>query len=227
VWLQLSVIGSRLLCLLIPESSSTHLRSCLYIIQAYVILNASAFLSKFGPAIVRTCQWLLNDMKVEGIVMVVKLFTAIVRAEPVLGCEVLEPILLSVFGEVYRNNEFSNVTVRYLALISRILLSNQMLFSRKLEEMQTPDAFERILQVYLSECIHATCNDEKKLLGKFDSHGLSSRCANPQISGLALTSLLTVPNKVIYDNFSNILYRIGSSLIQIMKDYEGDGVKTE
>jgi hypothetical protein len=64
------------------------------------------------------------------------------------------------------------VTVRYLALISRILLSNQMLFSRKLEEMQTPDAFERILQVFLSECIHATCNDEKKLLGEFGTHDL-------------------------------------------------------
>jgi hypothetical protein len=60
---------------------------------------------------------------------------------------------------------------------------------------------------------HTTCDNSSKYLFFF--------------SGLALTSLLTVPSKVVYDNFANILYRIGSSLIQIMKDYDGEGVKTE
>jgi hypothetical protein len=62
-----------------------------------VVLNAEIFLAKFGPQIIHTCRGLLGDMRAEGIIMVIKLFSAIVRAQPEQGSVLLKPVLLDVF----------------------------------------------------------------------------------------------------------------------------------
>jgi len=77
--------------------SSEQLRTCLYIIQSYILLNPDIYLQRFGKAVVTTCAYLLTDLRPEGIGVVMKLFEAFLRSKPDYGIELLKPILPDIF----------------------------------------------------------------------------------------------------------------------------------
>lgn len=77
----------------IIENSSETLRNCLYIIQSYILLNPEMYLQRYGKDVVRTCAYLLTDLRPDGIVMIMKLFEACLRAKPDYAIELLRPVL--------------------------------------------------------------------------------------------------------------------------------------
>lgn len=81
----------------ITEASSENIRVCFSIIQAYILLNPDIYLERFGKDVIKTCSYLLSDMRSEGIVMVMRLFEACLRAKPQYGVQLLRPILPDIF----------------------------------------------------------------------------------------------------------------------------------
>lgn len=70
---------------------------CLAIVQAYVFLNAEAFLPRYGSEIVKVCQYLLTDLRAEGVVLINRFFLTLLQAAPKYAIELLRPYLLDVF----------------------------------------------------------------------------------------------------------------------------------
>lgn len=81
----------------LPEYTSENIRTCFSIMQAYILLNAQIYLQQYGKDIVKTCMYLLSDLRSEGIVMIMRLFESILRSSSHLGVELLRPVLPDVF----------------------------------------------------------------------------------------------------------------------------------
>lgn len=81
----------------IIENTSENLRTVLYIVQSYILLNPTIYLQCHGKGIVKSCTYLLSDMRPEGIVTVMKLFESCLRAKPNYGVELLRPALGNIF----------------------------------------------------------------------------------------------------------------------------------
>lgn len=79
------------------EYTSENIRTCFSIIQAYILLGSDNYLHQYGKDIVKTCSYLLSDMRSEGIVMVMRLFESILRSSPQYGVELLRPVLHNIF----------------------------------------------------------------------------------------------------------------------------------
>lgn len=97
----------------------------------------------------------------------------------------------------------------YLAIAARALLINQSVFSEVLQGLKVEKAFEQILDVWIARMILVTNKEKKKLLG------------------LALTSLLTVPNDLVYERFPMLMLRICETLNDLMKEDDETGVLAE
>lgn len=94
-------------------------------------------------------------------------------------------------------------------MIARVLILDQVTFSMILTEMGIPDALEKILTTWLNEMPVVARSHEKKLLA------------------LALTSLITVSNDIIFDNFSSIMTNVSETLNDITNEDEQSGAKVE
>lgn len=56
-------------------------------------MNPELYLQRYGKNVVSTCAYLLTDLRPEGIVMIMKLFEACLRAKPEYAIELLKPAL--------------------------------------------------------------------------------------------------------------------------------------
>lgn len=55
------------------------------------------YLQQYGKDIVKTCTYLLTDLRSEGIVMVMRLYESMLRAAPAFSIELLRPVLPDIF----------------------------------------------------------------------------------------------------------------------------------
>lgn len=107
------------------------------------------------------------------------------------------------------DKDYPMVMSLYLAIVSRTLLISQNVFSEVVQAMHSPCGFEKVLDVWLARMPVVVNRDKKKLLG------------------LALASLLTVPNEIVYERIPTITKRLCETLNDIMKDDDDTGVLTE
>lgn len=94
----------------------------------------------------------------------------------------------------------------YLAIVARILIINQNVFIQVLQEINVPQVLDKILDVWISKMPLVTQPEKRKLLS------------------LALSSLLTVQNELVYERFNGILVNICEALNDIMKDDDDTGL---
>ncbi|KAK2588464.1 hypothetical protein KPH14_004450 [Odynerus spinipes] len=83
------------------ESTTENLRLCLYILQAYVLLSPQEFLCQRGTVIIETLRSLLGDLRSEGIVIAMRLFETCLRASPEQGAELIKPLLIKIFENIF------------------------------------------------------------------------------------------------------------------------------
>lgn len=81
----------------LAEASSENIRTCFSIIQAYILLNADVYLQQHGKEIIKTCSYLLTDIRSEGIVMIMRLFQSCLRAKQQQAIPLLRPVLPNIF----------------------------------------------------------------------------------------------------------------------------------
>ena len=77
--------------------TSENLGLCLYIIQAYVYLSPQEFLRENGTATVETLRSILGDLRSEGVLMVMRLLEAFLKASPQYAPQVIKPLLPRIF----------------------------------------------------------------------------------------------------------------------------------
>lgn len=191
------------------EQCHNNLRTCLAITETYVFLCPDVFLTKYGKDIIKTCYYLLTDLRAEGVIVIYRLFLTMLRIAPEFALELLRPYLVEIFKKYYLHEDFVQVNQVYLQIIARVLVLDQVTFSIILTEMAIPDALEKIITLWLDKMHAVSRNREKKLLA------------------LALTSLITVSSDVIYDNFSGIMTNISETLNDITNEDEQTGAKID
>lgn len=79
------------------EYSSENIRTCFSIMQAYILLNAEVYLQQCGKDIVKTCQYLLSDLRSEGVVMIMRMYESILRSASHFGIKLIRPALKEIF----------------------------------------------------------------------------------------------------------------------------------
>lgn len=195
------------------QQSSSNMHMCLAIAQAYIFLDTDVFLPRYGQEIVKACQYLLTDLRAQGVVLINRFFLTILQAAPKIGIELLRPYLVDVFRAYYQQTEFQPILQVYLQIIARVLINDQVTFSAMLSEVGggggSQEALQKLMNRWLKGMHMVTKLDEKKLLA------------------LALCSLLTVSNAVISDCFGDIMSNITETLNDIMNEDEQTGTKVD
>lgn len=182
-----------------------NLKNCLYIMQAYMVLNPEMYLQKYGEEMIRVCRYLIRDIRTEGVVLICKLFITVIKAHPEHAIELLHPVVIEVMGSILSDSDYLSVKQVNLQVAVRYFLTNQHAFSRILEEIQVENSFKKFLTIWFEIMPGVTCMEDKKLLA------------------LGMCSLLTVPNDIIMEQFNVIISDVFETLCDIMKSGGDDG----
>lgn len=135
--------------------------------------------------------------------------------------------------KVYEDEDFPMVMTMYLSIVARILIIDQVTFIEVLQELNVPQLFEQILDVWIAKMPLVSQSEKRKLLSEFiDWWGFNflDTCLFfffTTDAGLALASLLTAQNDIINERFSGIILNICETLNDIMVEDECTGQMTE
>ncbi|KAF2976863.1 hypothetical protein EK904_015022 [Melospiza melodia maxima] len=117
------------------ELSSENLKNCFKIINAYIFLSSSEFLEMYAADLCRSFCELLKDITIEGQVQVLKVVENVLKVNPVLGPQMFQPLLPSVFRGIIEGERYPVVMSTYLGIMGRVLLQNARFFSLLLSQM--------------------------------------------------------------------------------------------
>lgn len=176
-----------------------NLKTCLFIMQAYMLLCPEIFLQKYGKELMQTCQYLIKDIRTEGVVIICKLFITMLKVHPEYAVELLHPVMIDIMRNLLGDSDYLSIKQVYLQVATRYFLANQMALSRVLEEVQVENAFQKLLTIWFETMPGVTAKDDKKLLA------------------IGLSAFLTVPNDFIMNNFSVIICNVYETLCDIMQ----------
>jgi hypothetical protein len=173
--------------------------------QAYILLSPEMFLQKYGKEMIRVCQYLIKDIRTEGIILICKLFITMIKAQPEYSVELLHPVINNVLQSLLSDKDYLSVKQTYLQVAVRYFLANQHAFSRiLLEEIQVENSLKKFLTIWFETMPGVTSMEDKKLLA------------------LGMCSLLTTPNDLIMEHFNVIISDVFETLCDIMKSVGDD-----
>ncbi|XP_059692384.1 importin-11 isoform X2 [Haemorhous mexicanus] len=175
------------------ELSSENLKNCFKIINAYIFLSSSEFLQMYAADLCRSFCELLKDITIEGQVQVLKVVENVLKVNPVLGPQMFQPLLPSVFRGIIDGERYPVVMSTYLGIMGRVLLQNARFFSLLLSQMacelgqELDQILGNMIEMWVDRMDNITQPERRKL------------------SALALLSLLPSLNSVIQDKFCGII----------------------
>ncbi|NXE40165.1 IPO11 protein, partial [Ptilorrhoa leucosticta] len=175
------------------ELSSENLKNCFKIINAYIFLSSSEFLQMYAADLCRSFCELLKDITTEGQVQVLKVVENVLKVNPVLGPQMFQPLLPSVFRGIIDGERYPVVMSTYLGIMGRVLLQNARFFSLLLSQMacelgqEVDQILGNMIEMWVDRMDNITQPERRKL------------------SALALLSFLPSLNSVIQDKFCGII----------------------
>ncbi|NWV89006.1 IPO11 protein, partial [Machaerirhynchus nigripectus] len=175
------------------ELSSENLKNCFKIINAYIFLSSYEFLQMYAADLCRSFCELLKDITTEGQVQVLKVVENVLKVNPVLGPQMFQPLLPSVFRGIIDGERYPVVMSTYLGIMGRVLLQNARFFSLLLSQMacelgqEVDQILGNMIEMWVDRMDNITQPERRKL------------------SALALLSLLPSLNSVIQDKFCGII----------------------
>ncbi|NXA32364.1 IPO11 protein, partial [Eudromia elegans] len=176
------------------ELSSENLKNCFKIINGYIFLSSSEFLQMYATDLCRSFCELLKDITIEGQVQVLKVVVEnVLKVNPVLGPQMFQPLLPSVFRGIIDGERYPVVMSTYLGVMGRVLLQNTSFFSLLLNQMacelgqELDQLLGNMIEMWVDRMDNITQPERRKL------------------SALALLSLLPSVNSVIQDKFCGII----------------------
>jgi hypothetical protein len=186
-----------------------NLKTCLHIMQAYMLLCPELYLQKYGKELVQACQYLMNDIRTEGIISICKLYITMLRVHSAFAVELLHTPMIDIVRNLLSDSDYLSIKQIYLQVVARYFLANQHAFSQILEETQVEGSLQKLLTIWFDTMPGVSQNEDKKLLA------------------IGLCSLLTVPNNIIMENFSVIVINVYETLCDIMKADTEDGEEVD
>ncbi|KAF1670759.1 IPO11 protein, partial [Pygoscelis papua] len=175
------------------ELSSENLKNCFKIINAYIFLSSSEFLQMYAADLCRSFCELLKDITTEGQVQVLKVVENVLKVNPILGPQMFQPLLPSIFRGIIDGERYPVVMSTYLGIMGRVLLQNASFFSLLLSQMarefgqELDQILGNMIEMWVDRMDNITQPERRKL------------------SALALLSLLPSLNSVIQDKFCGII----------------------
>ncbi|CAH0559233.1 unnamed protein product [Brassicogethes aeneus] len=191
------------------EKSTENLSVCLLICTTQLLINPELFLSTFGLELVSLCDGMVSDLKNEGIILIMRLIETIIKSNPAIGSETVTPILPRILEQICAADSYPLIMSSYLAITSRVLLSNHDVFRRGLamlaqkHEKTEEIVLGTILDVWLIKMPMVSQREYTKLLA------------------MALTNLLTTQSRPVFERFSKIMLHITEALNDITTKWEG------
>ncbi|NXL65054.1 IPO11 protein, partial [Chordeiles acutipennis] len=173
--------------------SSENLKNCFKIINAYIFLSSSEFLQMYAADLCTSFCELLKDITTEGQVQVLKVVENVLKVNPVLGPQMFQPLLPSIFRGIIDGERYPVVMSTYLGIMGRVVLQNASFFSLLLSQMacelgqELDQIFGNMIEMWVDRIDNITQPERRKL------------------SALALLSLLPSLNSVIQDKFCGII----------------------
>ncbi|XP_033020570.1 importin-11 isoform X2 [Lacerta agilis] len=172
------------------ELSSENLRTCFKIINGYIFLSPSEFLQVYAVELCKSFCEVLKDINMDGQVQVLKVVENVLKVNPVLGPEMFQPLLPSVFQGIINGERYPVVMSTYLGVIGRVLLQNKSFFSLLLNQMACESGQEphqllgHMIEMWVDRMDNITQPERRKL------------------SALALLSLLPSDNSCMLMSLS-------------------------
>uniref|UniRef100_A0A670JIL0 Importin-11 n=2 Tax=Podarcis muralis TaxID=64176 RepID=A0A670JIL0_PODMU len=172
------------------ELSSENLRTCFKIINGYLFLSPSEFLQVYAVELCKSFCEVLKDINMDGQVQVLKVVENVLKVNPLLGPEMFQPLLPSVFQGIINGERYPVVMSTYLGVIGRVLLQNKSFFSLLLNQMACESGQEphqllgRMIEMWVDRMDNITQPERRKL------------------SALALLSLLPSDNSCMLMSLS-------------------------
>lgn len=195
----------------IIQSSSENLRTVLFLIQAYIVLDMRAYMERYGYCLVNFLNTILADTRPEGVIMIIKMVDTCLKADSRFCLPMLRPILTHVFQEVYLNRETTMLTGMFLTIVSRVLLCDRFTFMEIIQSLPYSNTLEIILDIWLDKIPQVTDLEKRKLFS------------------LAFISVFS-NDRILLERFPLILKYIGEALQEIMRvddDDENNLISTE
>ncbi|XP_030373998.1 importin-11 [Scaptodrosophila lebanonensis] len=199
-----TVLTSELLALcdhLLPiiEMSSENLRTVLQLIHGYILLDAQAYLTRYGESFVSYCVRSFEDIRTEGIIAMLRIFETCLKTDATMGLRLVRPALPFIFQQVYLKQEYPMTMGWYLTLVARTLLIDQSVFMSVIQELQNSDALAVILDVWIEmfPLVPDTHAEKRKLF-----------C-------LAFASIFG-DNELLLARFAHIMQLIDETLAEVM-----------
>lgn len=177
--------------------------------QAYMLLCPELYLQKYGKELMQACQYLMNDIRTEGIISICKLYITMLKVHAEYAVELLHPALIDIMRSLLGDSDYLSIKQIYLQVVARYFLANQHALSQVLEETQVENSLQTLLSIWFNTMPGVSQNEDKKLLS------------------IGLCSLLTVPNNIIMENFSAIIINVYETLCDIMKAETEDGEEVD
>ncbi|XP_028604094.2 importin-11 isoform X3 [Podarcis muralis] len=172
------------------ELSSENLRTCFKIINGYLFLSPSEFLQVYAVELCKSFCEVLKDINMDGQVQVLKVVENVLKVNPLLGPEMFQPLLPSVFQGIINGERYPVVMSTYLGVIGRVLLQNKSFFSLLLNQMACESGQEphqllgHMIEMWVDRMDNITQPERRKL------------------SALALLSLLPSDNSCMLMSLS-------------------------
>uniref|UniRef100_A0A8B9DYP5 Importin-11 n=1 Tax=Anser cygnoides TaxID=8845 RepID=A0A8B9DYP5_ANSCY len=188
------------------ELSSENLKNCFKIINAYIFLSSTEFLQMYAVDLCRSFCELLKDITTEGQVQALKVVENVLKVNPVLGPQMFQPLLPSVFKGIIDGERYPMLMSTYLGVMGRVLLQNTSFFSLLLNQMacelgqELDQILGNMIEMWVDRMDNITQPERRKL------------------SALALLSLLPSLNGVIQDKFCGIIHVTLEGLYDVMTE---------
>ncbi|XP_059487451.1 importin-11 [Neocloeon triangulifer] len=151
------------------ERTTEHLQSCLQLTKAYLLLAPTQFLETHGKVLVATLDEILGDIRLEGLLQVLRLVELIMRAEPA-AAPLLQVLIERVIMSVLRAEALPILMALQLSVLARLLLGPQNVLADAVNSVavssgETADSvLQRLLDVWLDKMSIITQPERRKLL---------------------------------------------------------------
>lgn len=132
--------------------------------QAYTLLCPELYLQKYGKEIRDACQYLLKDIRAEGIISICKLFITMLKVYPEFSIELLHPVMIDITRNLLGDSDYLSIKQIYLQVVTRYLLANQHALSKVLEAVQVENSLQKLLTIWFNTMPGVSQNEDKKLL---------------------------------------------------------------
>ncbi|XP_062597784.1 importin-11-like [Saccostrea cucullata] len=175
------------------EMGTENLRTCLKIIEAYLLLCPQQFMHHFCNSLASSLHGLMKDIREDGQILILRVVEVALKLFPKEGPDIFMNMFVSIVDSILKDKNQSMLVSMNLTLFGRVVLQNQE-FMWKLLQQTAPQyqeevntLFGALLDIWFDNMDYITQPERRKL------------------SALALASLLSVNSSLVDEKFAGIV----------------------